>query len=67
MAMGSTQPLTDMSTRNVSCGKGGRCVGLKILPHSYADYLKIWEPKLLEPSEPVKACDGIAYWTRLGC
>ena len=29
MALGSTQPLTEMSTRNISWwGKGGRCVGL---------------------------------------
>ena len=29
MALGLTQPLTQMSTRNISCGgKGGRCVGL---------------------------------------
>ena len=28
MALGLTQPLTEMSTRNISWGKGGRCVGL---------------------------------------
>jgi len=58
MALGSTRPLTEMSTRNVSWGKGGRC----------------WQPyhlhmpivlisgslKLLEPSGPVQACNGIA-------
>jgi len=28
MALGSTQPLTEMSTMNISLGKGGRCVRL---------------------------------------
>jgi hypothetical protein len=29
---GSTQPLTEMSIRNISWGKDGRCVGLTTLP-----------------------------------
>jgi len=33
MALGSTQPLTEMSTRSISCGKGGRCVRLKTYHH----------------------------------
>ena len=52
MALGSTQPLTEMSTRDVSLGgKGGRCVGLTTLPPSCADCLEIlgastsWSPK----------------------
>jgi hypothetical protein len=45
MAMGSTQLLTEMSTRNVSWGKGGRCVGLTTLPPSCANCLEIWEPQ----------------------
>jgi len=28
MALGSTQPLVKMSTRNIPGGKGGRCVKL---------------------------------------
>jgi hypothetical protein len=32
MSLGSTQPLTEMSTRNISWGKDGRCVGLTTLP-----------------------------------
>jgi hypothetical protein len=32
MSLGPTQPLTEMSTRNISWGKGGRCVGLTTLP-----------------------------------
>ena len=40
----STQPLTEMSTRNISWGKGGQCIGLTNLPLSCADSLEIWEP-----------------------
>jgi hypothetical protein len=36
---------TEMSTRNISRGKDGRCVGLTTLPPSYADCLEIWEPQ----------------------
>jgi hypothetical protein len=43
MAQGSTQPLTEMSTRNVSRGIGDRFVGLTTLSPSGADLLKIWE------------------------
>jgi hypothetical protein len=34
MALGSTQPLTEMSTRNLPGGKSGRRVGLTTLPPS---------------------------------
>jgi hypothetical protein len=34
MVVGSTQPLTEMSTRNLPGGKNGRCVGLTTLPPS---------------------------------
>jgi len=37
MALGSTQPLMKMSTRNISGGKDGRCVGLTISPPSCAE------------------------------
>jgi len=33
MALGSTQPLTEMSTRGTSWGKGGRCVRLTTYHH----------------------------------
>jgi hypothetical protein len=55
MALGLTQPLTEMSTRAISwrgC-KGGRCVGVTTLPPSCADCLEIlgtstfWKPKVL--------------------
>jgi len=37
MVLGSTQPLTEMSTRNIPGDKGGRCVGLKTLPPLFAN------------------------------
>jgi len=56
MALGLTQFLTEMSTRNISWGKGGRCVGLTTLPPSCADFLEIWNPQGL--SKPVM---GLLY------
>ena len=56
MALGLTQPLTEMSTRNVLGGKGGRCVGLTTLPPSCADCLEIWES---EPPGTLWACPGL--------
>ena len=56
MALGLTQPLTEMSTRNISWGKGGRCLGLTKLPSSCADYLEIWEP---HPPGNLRACPGL--------
>jgi hypothetical protein len=45
MALGSTQPLVKMSTRNISGGKDGRCVRLTTSPPSLAECHEIWEPK----------------------
>jgi hypothetical protein len=56
MALGSTQPLTEMSTRDISWGKGGRFVRLTTLPPSCADCIKIWEP---QPPETLRACQGL--------
>jgi hypothetical protein len=56
MAMGSTQPLIEMSTRNISWGRGGRCVRLPTLPPSCADCHEIWEP---QPPGTLKACPGL--------
>jgi len=36
MALGSTQPLVKMGTRNISGGKSGRCVRLTTSPPSCA-------------------------------
>jgi len=51
VALGSTQPLTQMSTM----GKGGRCVGLTTLPPSYAYDLEVWES---QPSGILWACSS---------
>jgi hypothetical protein len=68
LALGSTQPVTEMSTRNISFGgKGDRCVGLTTLPHSSAICLKSGSLNLLEPSGPVQACNGIALPLLLNC
>ena len=45
MALGSTQPLVKMSTRNIPGGKGGRCMRLPTSPPSCAECHEIWEPK----------------------
>jgi hypothetical protein len=55
MTLEYTQPLTEMSTRNISWGKGGRCVGLTILLPSCVECLKIWEPQL---PGTLRACPG---------
>jgi len=57
MALGLTQPLTEMSTRNIfPGGKGGRFVGLTTLPPSCADCLEILEP---HPPGILWACPGL--------
>jgi hypothetical protein len=56
MTLGSTQPPTEMSTRYISWGKGGRCVGLKTFPLLCANCLKIWEPQT--PGN-LRACQGL--------
>jgi hypothetical protein len=58
MTLGSTQPLTAMSTRNISWGKGGRSVGMATLPPSCVDCLEIWTPQPPETLRPVQACNG---------
>ena len=60
MAQGSTQPLTEMSTRRISWGKGGRCVRLTTLPPSCAVVTKSGNLNFLEPSGPLQACNGTA-------
>ena len=60
MALGSTQPLTEMSTRSIPGGKGGRCVGLTTLPPSCAVVTKSGNLNFLEPSGPLQACNGTA-------
>jgi len=55
MAQELTQPLTEMSARNISWGKGGRCVGLTTLPLSCVDCLEIWES---QPPGTLRVCPG---------
>jgi hypothetical protein len=59
MVLGSTQPLIEISTRNISWGggKGGWCVGLTTLQPSCADCLEIWEP---QPPGTLRTCKRIA-------
>ena len=46
VALVSTQPLTEMSTRNIFWGyNGGWYLWLTNLLPSYVDYLEIWEPQ----------------------
>ena len=57
MALGSTQPPIEMSTRTISWWiKGDRCVGLITLPPSWADCLEISEP---QRPETLRACPGL--------
>jgi len=57
MALGSTQPLTEMSTRNISLGdKVGRCVRLTALPLLCADCLEVFEP---QPPGTIRDCSGL--------
>ena len=60
MALGSTQPLTEMSTRKFPGGKCGRCVRLTTLPPSCAVVMKSGNLNFLEPSGPLQACNGTA-------
>jgi hypothetical protein len=57
MALGLTQPLTEMSTRIFPGGKCGWCAGLTTLPPSCAKCLKIWES---QPPGTLRACNEIA-------
>jgi hypothetical protein len=54
MTLGSTQPLKEMSIRNISWGECSRCLGLKNLRPSRADCLEIWEPQTYEPAGPLR-------------
>ena len=60
MTLGSTQPLTEMSTSIVSWGKGDRCVRLTTLPPSCAVVTKSGKLNFLKPSGPVQVSNGTA-------
>ena len=55
MGLGSTQPWTEMSTRSISWGKGGRCIRLTTLPPSCAIVMKSGNLNFLEPSGSLQA------------
>jgi hypothetical protein len=60
MALGSTQPLTEMSTGGYPGGKGGRCVRLTTLPPSCAVVMKPGNLNFLQNSGPLQASNGTA-------
>jgi hypothetical protein len=68
VALGSTQPLTEMSTSNISWR--AKVAGLQPYRLHVPTVLKCGSLNLLEPSGPVQACNGIAlplrvvsYWS----
>jgi len=59
MTLGSIQPPTETSTRNIYVGgKRGRCLGLTTLPPTRADCLEIWVPR---PPGTVSACSDLQW------
>ena len=58
MALGSTQPLTEMTIKRISCGKFDWCVRLTNLPPSCAVVMKSWNLNFLEFSGPLQACNS---------
>ena len=61
MALGSTQPPTEMITRRISWGKGGRCVRLTTLPPFWAIVTISGNLNFLEPSGHLGPVMGLIY------
>jgi hypothetical protein len=61
MALGSTQPLVKMSTRDVPGGKGGRCVRLTTYHHIVPMSRNLGALTLLDPSGPAWPVMGVLY------
>ena len=60
MALGLTQPLTEISTRNIFWGvKAAGVYGWQPYHLHVPIVLKSGSLKILEPSGPVQACNGI--------
>ena len=60
MALGSTQPLTETSTRSISWGKKQPVRKADNLPPSCAVVTEFGSLIFLETSEPLQACNGTA-------
>jgi len=60
MALGLAQPLTEMSTRNISWVKAAGAYGWQPYHLLVPIVLKSGNLKQLEPPGPVQACNGIA-------
>ena len=66
MALGLTQPLTEMSNRNISWGvKAAGVYGWQPYHIPVPIVLKSGSLNLLEPSGPVQACDGDCFSFKL--
>ena len=62
MALGSIQPLREISTRNISwVRKGSWCMGLTTLPPFYANCFDIWEP---QPPGTHRACFTFTFYMK---
>jgi hypothetical protein len=59
MALGSTQSLTEMSTRNLTGSKSDRRVGWQPHRHLWAECLIMWETQPLATLRASTACTGI--------
>jgi hypothetical protein len=69
-ALGSTQPLTEMSTKNLPGVKGGRCVRLTNRT-AICDPIvqKMWEPRRLTTLWAFTACyrDNFTFYLSITC
>ena len=61
MALGSTQPLVKMSTRNIPGSKGGRCMRLTTYHHIVPFSRNLRALTLLDPSGPAWPVTGVLY------
>jgi len=68
MALGSTQPPTEMNTRYISWeAKPAGMKGWQLYQLHVPNVLKSWRLNLLEPSGPVQACTGLLYLYHSPC